>query len=228
MAGLSILIPTLNEGRRLPLLLADLARWPHGLQVIVIDGGSQDQTTAVADLAGVKTLTSPERGRGQQLIHGMAAAHHDWTLVLHADSRLPHRWCSAVQRVIDHPHAASDAWYFDFRVEARGPMLWLLERCVALRSGLGQRPYGDQGLLIHRTLYTASGGYRPIPLMEDLDLVERIARTHRLRRLGCPLVTSNRRWQGQGVISRAWHNWMLRRRWHQGIAADQLAGDYNP
>ena len=107
-------------------------------------------------------------------------------------------------------------------------MLWLLERCVALRSGLGQRPYGDQGLLIHRTLYTASGGYRPIPLMEDLDLVERIARHHRLHRLRCPLVTSNRRWQGQGVISRAWHNWMLRRRWHQGIAADQLAGDYKP
>ena len=83
------------------------------------------------------------------------------------------------------PQARHDAWYFDFQVEARGPMLWLLERCVALRSGLGQRPYGDQGLLIHRTVYAASGGYRPIPLMEDLDLVERIARHHRLRRLGC-------------------------------------------
>ena len=228
MAGLSILIPTLNEGRRLPLLLADLARWPHGLQVIVIDGGSRDQTTAVADLAGAKTLTSPERGRGQQLIHGMAAVRHDWTLVLHADSRLPPGWCRAVQQVMQSPQARRDAWDFDFQVEARRPMLWLLERCVALRSGLGQRPYGDQGLLIHRTLYTASGGYRAIPLMEDLDLVERIARQHRLRRLGCPLVTSNRRWQEQGVISRAWQNWMLRRRWRNGIAADQLADDYNP
>ena len=226
MAGLSILIPTLNEGRRLPLLLADLARWPHGLQVIVIDGGSRDQTTAVADLAGAKTLTSPERGRGQQLIHGMAAVRHDWTLVLHADSRLPPGWFRAVQQVMQSPQARRDAWYFDFQVEARGPMLWLLERCVALRSGLGQRPYGDQGLLIHRTVYAASGGYRPIPLMEDLDLVERIARHHRLRRLGCRLITSNRRWQEQGVISRAWQNWMLRRRWRNGTAADQLVDDY--
>ena len=156
----------------------------------------------------------------------MAAARHDWTLVLHADSRLPPDWCRAVQQVMQSPQARRDAWYFDFQVEARGPMLWLLERGVALRSGLGQRPYGDQGLLIHRTVYAASGGYRPIPLMEDLDLVERIARHHRLRRLGCRLITSNRRWQEQGVISRAWQNWMLRRRWRNGTAADQLVDDY--
>jgi len=226
MAGLTILIPTLNEARRLPLLLADLARWAHRAQVIVVDGGSRDGTRQTAALAGVTTLSSPERGRGQQLIEGMAAARHDWALVLHADSRLPPRWCKAVQKVIQSQQARHDAWYFDFQVEARGPMLWLLERGVALRSGLGQRPYGDQGLLIHRTVYAASGGYRPIPLMEDLDLVERIARQHRLRRLRCPLITSNRRWQEQGVISRAWHNWMLRRRWLNGTAADQLVDDY--
>lgn len=226
MAGLTILIPTLNEARRLPLLLADLARWSDEAQVIVVDGGSRDGTRQTAALAGVKTLNSPEQGRGQQLIEGMAAARHNWTLVLHADSRLPLRWCRAVQQVMQSPQARLDAWYFDFQVEDRGPMLWLLERCVALRSGLGQRPYGDQGLLIHRTVYAASGGYRPIPLMEDLDLVERIARHHRLRRLRCPLVTSNGRWQERGVINRAWQNWMLRRRWRNGTAADQLVDDY--
>ena len=226
MAGLTILIPTLNEARRLPLLLADLARWSHGAQVIVVDGDSRDATRQTAALAGVQTLTSQERGRGQQLIEGMAAARHDWTLVLHADSRLPPDWFRAVQQVMQSPQARRDAWYFDFQVEARGPMLWLLERGVALRSGLGQRPYGDQGLLIHRTVYAASGGYRPIPLMEDLDLVERIARHHRLRRLGCRLITSNRRWQEQGVISRAWQNCMLRRRGRNGTAADQLVDDY--
>ena len=226
MAGLTILIPTLNEARRLPLLLADLARWTDEAQIIVVDGGSRDGTRQTAALAGVKTLNSPEQGRGQQLIEGMAAARHNWTLVLHADSRLPLRWCRAVQQVMQSPQARLDAWYFDFQVEDRGPMLWLLERCVALRSGLGQRPYGDQGLLIHRTVYAASGGYRPIPLMEDLDLVERIARHHRLRRLRCPLVTSNVRWQERGVINRAWQNWMLRRRWRNGTAADQLVEDY--
>ena len=79
MAGLTVLIPTLNEARRLPLLLADLARWAHRAQVIVVDGDSRDATRQTAALAGVQTLTSQERGRGQQLIEGMAAARHDWT-----------------------------------------------------------------------------------------------------------------------------------------------------
>ena len=226
MAGLTVLIPTLNEAARLPLLLADLARWPTDVQVVVIDARSVDATRTVATLAGAEVLISSEAGRGQQLILGMARRRHDWILVLHADSRLPDRWTDAVGAVLHGPSSDQHGWYFDFRVEGDRPMLRLLERAVALRSGCGQRPYGDQGLLIHHNLYTAVGGYQPIPLMEDLDLVQRIARQHRLRRLHCPLVTSNRRWQEQGVISRAWNNWMLRRRWRNGTAAEQLVDDY--
>ncbi|MEB3247356.1 MAG: TIGR04283 family arsenosugar biosynthesis glycosyltransferase [Synechococcus sp.] len=226
MAGLTVLIPTLNEAARLPLLLADLARWPTDVQVVVIDAGSVDATRTLATLAGAEVLLSSEAGRGQQLILGMARRRHDWILVLHADSRLPDRWPDAVNAVLLGPSSDRHGWYFDFQVEGDRPMLRLLERAVALRSGCGQRPYGDQGLLIHQNLYTAVGGYKPIPLMEDLDLVQRIARQHRLRRLLCPLVTSNRRWQEQGVLSRAWNNWMLRRRWRNGTAAEQLVDDY--
>ena len=226
MAGLTVLIPTLNEAARLPLLLADLARWPSSVQVVVIDAGSIDATRTVATLAGAEVMISSAAGRGQQLILGMARRRHDWILVLHADSRLPERWTDAVSTVLHGPSSDQYGWYFDFRVEGDRPMLRLLERAVALRSAYLQRPYGDQGLLIHHNLYTAVGGYKPIPLMEDLDLVQRIARQHRLRRLRCPLVTSNRRWQEQGVISRAWNNWMLRRRWRNGTAAEQLVDDY--
>ena len=226
MAGLTVLIPTLNEAARLPLLLADLARWPTNVQIVVIDAGSVDASRTVATLAGAEVLISSEAGRGKQLILGMARRRYDWILVLHADSRLPVRWTEAVNAVLHGPSSDQHGWYFDFRVEGDRPMLRLLERAVALRSGCGQRPYGDQGLLIHHNLYTAVGGYKPIPLMEDLDLVQRIASQHRLRRLRCPLITSNRRWQEQGVISRALNNWMLRRRWRNGTAAEQLVDDY--
>ena len=227
MAGLTVLIPTLNEAARLPLLLADLARWPFNVQVVVIDAGSIDVTRTVATLAGAEVLISPEAGRGQQLILGMARRRHDWILVLHADSRLPERWTDAVSTVLHGPSSDQHGWYFDFRVEGNRPMLRLLERAVALRSAYLQRPYGDQGLLIHHNLYTALGGYKPIPLMEDLDLVQRMAQRSRLRRLCCPLTTSNRRWRHRSVLKQAWRNARLRWRWRRGAAPEALLRDYD-
>lgn len=227
MAGLTVLIPTLNEAARLPLLLADLASWPTQAQIVVVDAGSVDATRTVATLAGAEVLISSEAGRGQQLILGMARRRHDWILVLHADSRLPERWTDAVRAVLRGPGGDRHGWYFDFRVEGERPMLRLLERAVALRSSCGQRPYGDQGLLIHNSLYTAVGGYKAIPLMEDLDLVQRMAQSSRLRRLGCPLTTSNRRWRHRSVLKQAWRNAHLRWRWRRGAPLDALISDYN-
>ena len=92
MAGLSIVIPTLEEAWRLPLLLADLQRWPGELEVVVCDGGSRDLTQRVAQLAGATVVSSPTPGRGSQLRVGVDHSRHAWVLVLHADSRLPGPW----------------------------------------------------------------------------------------------------------------------------------------
>ena len=226
MAGLSVVIPALNEAGTLPLLLADLGTWPGNLEILVVDGGSGDATAAVSRNGGARLLRSPASGRGQQLRWGAAQADGPWLLVLHADSRLPTGWVDAVTAVLERPDAETQAWYFDFKVSGTRPMLRLLEQAVAWRSRWRQRPYGDQGLLIHRSLYTAVGGYRPIPLMEDLDLVQRLAARSRLRRIGHPLITSGRRWQRQGVLRLAWRNALLRRRWARGESADGLARDY--
>ena len=226
MAGLSVVIPALNEAGTLPLLLADLGTWPRDLEILAVDGGSNDATAAVSRNCGAGLLLSPASGRGQQLRWGAAQAHGPWLLVLHADSRLPTGWVDAVTAVLERPDAETQAWYFDFKVSGTRPMLRLLEQAVAWRSRWRQRPYGDQGLLIHRGLYTAVGGYRPIPLMEDLDLVQRLAARSRLRRIGHPLITSGRRWQRQGVLSLAWRNALLRQRWARGESADELARDY--
>ena len=227
MAGLSVVIPTLEEASRLPLLLADLRRWPGELEVIVSDGGSRDQTREVALLAGATVLDSPKAGRGPQLRWGIDHSTHAWVLVLHADSRLPGTWHQKVGTVLNTPEAHLSAWHFDFNVDAeRRPMLWLLERMVNLRSRWLQRPYGDQGLLIQRHLYERVGGYRPLALMEDLDLVERLSKVAPLRSLNCALLTSGERWQKRGVLVQAWRNARMRWLWRQGRSTEQLLRIY--
>jgi rSAM/selenodomain-associated transferase 2 len=227
MAGLSVVIPTLEEASRLPLLLADLQRWPGELEIVVSDGGSADQTRHVAHLAGATVLESPTSGRGPQLRWGIDHSCHAWVLVLHADSRLPGNWHHRVEQMLRTSDAHFSAWAFDFKVdkEAR-PMLWLLERMVNLRSRCLQRPYGDQGLLIHRELYQRIGGYRPLALMEDLDLVERLSKVATIRSLNCALLTSAARWQHRSVLMQAWRNARLRWLWRQGRSTDQLLRIY--
>ena len=227
MARLSVVIPTLEEASRLPLLLADLQRWPGELEIVVSDGGSADQTRHVAHLAGATVLESPTSGRGPQLRWGIDHSCHAWVLVLHADSRLPGNWHQRVEQMLRTSDARSSAWAFDFKVEKKArPMLWLMERMVNLRSRWLQRPYGDQGLLIHRELYQRIGGYRPLVLMEDLDLVERLSKVATIRSLNCALLTSAARWQHRSVLMQAWRNARLRWLWRQGRSADQLLRTY--
>ena len=226
MTPLSVVIPTLNESRSLPLLLADLGRWTGPMQLLVVDGGSRDATATIAHLAGADVLSSPERGRGQQLLLGSSNAREDWLLVLHADSRLDPRWPAAVARVINNPGNSDQAWTFNFQVDGDRLMLRVLEQAVGLRSRWLQRPYGDQGLLIHRELLAKAGGYRPLALMEDLDLVIRLSCRARIRPLGLPLTTSGRRWRQQGVVQVAWRNARLRSRWLRGEDPSLLAGVY--
>ena len=226
MAGLSVVVPVLNEARHLPFLLADLQRWPDALQIVVVDGGSTDKTIQVAHQGGAQVVQSPVQGRGQQLQRGLQLSQHSWWMVLHADSRLSQHWVDHVQRVLSMARGRQQAWAFDFRVDQRRPMLKLLEWCVALRSRWGQMPYGDQGLLIHRSLYERVGGYRSLALMEDVDLIQRLQQISRIGALGCALTTSARRWNHRGVLNQAWNNAQLRRRWKNGEDAEQLIRIY--
>ncbi|MCP9915529.1 TIGR04283 family arsenosugar biosynthesis glycosyltransferase [Cyanobium sp. ATX 6F1] len=247
-ASVQVVIPALNEALRLPLLLADLAAAPDLLRrPLVVDGGSGDGTPAIARLAGARVISSPP-GRGIQLQRGaqLALAELDlearvhseregesgersarqggcWLLLLHADGRLGPRWQEALQRALAQPPAP---WCFQLRIEGSGLGLRLVEGAVALRTRLLHRPYGDQGLLIPSDLYRRVGGYRPWPLMEDLDLVQRLAAQGPVRCLGAELRVDGRRWRRQGVARTAWRNWQLRRAWRGGVSLERLAQSY--
>ena len=223
---LSVVIPCLNEAARLPLLLADLHRGELELEILLADGGSSDATPQVAGQSGARLIKIHPPGRGRQLRAAANQARGDWLLFLHADSRLPLRWSCAVRSLLKTSAAAASAWYFDLRISPSTPARRLLERGVGLRSRWLQRPYGDQGLLLHRELYARGGGFAELPLLEDLDLVERLSHRADLRPIGLPLTTDGRRWNSDGVIKRSWRNARLRRRWKQGESAERLAEAY--
>ncbi len=223
---LSIIIPTLNESGRLPLLLADINHTYEKHEVIIIDGGSTDQTVLIGKLTGAKVYKSSIPNRGAQLQIGADNSHGNWLLFLHADCRLHNKWNEIIQRIINDPNSTNFGWFFDFKIKSKRPMLYFLEQAVAVRSYFLQRPYGDQGLLISKILYNKIGGYSPMFLMEDLDLVERLSKTTRLKRIGVPILIDAKKWKNSSVINQAFKNACLRQRWRRGESTMLISKDY--
>jgi rSAM/selenodomain-associated transferase 2 len=207
---ISVIIPTLNAEATLgPSLTALVPATVDGLvrEVIVADGGSTDRTEEIVDYAG-GTLVRCERGRGQQLAAGAGKARFPWLLFLHADTVLAPGWereaLLFMQRV-DHGEQAVAAAAFRFELDDVGARPRILERLVALRCATLRLPYGDQGLLIPKRLYAEIGGYRPLPLMEDVDLVGRLGR-RRTVMLHARAVTSAERFRRDGYMRRSVRN----------------------
>jgi rSAM/selenodomain-associated transferase 2 len=219
-----VVIAARDESHGLPALLADLATAPALVrEVLVVDGGSRDGTPRLAALAGALVLHDGS-GRGGQLAAGVARSAGPWLLLLHGDVRLPAGWARALAAAI----AADEtrAWAFRLRIAGDDPALRLVELAVELRSRWRQLPYGDQGLLLARALHDAAGGIAPLPLMEDLEFVQRLRRQARIGSLGLALRVNGRRWQRLGVWQTVLANARLRRAWRRGTPAEQLAERY--
>ena len=207
---ISVVIPTFNAAPTLVHTLAALV--PAVVQgivqeAIIADGGSTDDTCAIADAAGTHLVQTP-RGRGTQLDAGAALARGEWLLFLHADTVLEPGWAEEADAFIERVESGrrrQAAAYFRFSLDDDGFMPRLVETLVGLRCALFALPYGDQGLLISRAHYARLGGFRPLPLMEDVDLVRRLKRRE-LVSLKSRAVTSAQRYQREGYLSRGFRN----------------------
>lgn len=221
-AKLSIVIPTLNAAGALPLCLNALG---PGLEagmireVVFSDGGSQDQTLEIADMAGA-VVVKGVASRGGQLRRGVAATKGEWVLVLHADSVLPDGWPSVVAAQMNEGRPAA----FRLRFDAKGIAPRLVAGWANLRSRLFHLPYGDQGLLISRRDYDAAGGYPDMPLMEDVALSRRLGR--RLVLLPVAITTSAEKYKKDGWLRRGARNLTLLSRYLLGADPAGLAKRY--
>jgi rSAM/selenodomain-associated transferase 2 len=218
------MIPTLNSADTLPRLMKQISASTLVSETIVVDGGSSDETVAIAGEAGAHVVAAP-RGRGIQLAAGTGAAKCAWFLFLHADCRLAPGWEEAVAAFLAAPGASGRAGYFDFALDDDVPAARRLERLVTWRCRVLALPYGDQGLLIARSLYHSVGGFAPLPLMEDVDLVRRLGR-RRLARIGAQCISSPRRYRREGYWRRPLRNLLCLSLYFAGIPTHRIARFY--
>jgi len=222
---ISVVVPVLNEAERLGGLLASLSDQAGQKEVIVVDGGSSDASASIAASFGARVIAS-RKGRGQQLAVGASVSRGDVLLFLHADTRLPPGALMAMQRALDaHPDAPGGNFRLLFDGDRRFDR-WL-EGFYRWIRGRGFY-YGDSGIFMRQRSYRRIGGFLPIPVMEDYDLVRRMeAVGQTLCVEHPPLVTSSRRFHGRHPLA-IFLGWIrIHLLFHLGVAPDRLARIYD-
>jgi rSAM/selenodomain-associated transferase 2 len=224
--SISIIVPTLDEADSLESLIARLQREWELAEIIVADGGSVDGTASVAARLGARIVAS-QRGRGQQLSAGAAAASGDVLLFLHADSVFPARGLAAIAAALaQNPAAPGGNFTLVFDGESAFAR-WLTGFYAWIRRfGLY---YGDSGIFVRRAVYDAIGGIKPIALMEDYEFVRRLERAGPTLRIDDPpLVTSSRKFVGRRApaIVAGWL--LIHLLYALGVPPNRLARLYYP
>ena len=223
-ASLSIIVPTLNEAPGIVSFLQPLQTLrDRGIEIVLADGGSGDDTVAVATPL-VDRVVSARRGRAPQMNAGAAVSAGQVLLFLHADCTLP----EYADRLILNGLAASQRRWgrFDVRLTGKSSMLRVVERAMNLRSRLTGVCTGDQGLFVERRLFEQSGGFPGIELMEDVAISRNLCRSGPPLCLSVRLVTSSRRWEKHGIWRTIVLMWRLRLAYFLGSEPRRLAELY--
>lgn len=223
---LTIIIPTLNAGARLSETLAavDEIRDVLSVDVVVVDGGSSDDTITRA-LAGGARVVNAAKGRGVQLSAGAKEATGRWLLFLHADTTLEPFWSTTVTSFMRGRGNGLKAAYFTFALDDASSAARRVEGLANWRARKLGLPYGDQGLLMSRTMYDSLVGYLDLPIMEDVDMVRRIGRQN-LVELPATATTSAERYRRDGYWWRPIKNVTLLTLYFLGVSPRRLARLY--
>ena len=219
---ISVIIPTLNEAAHLPRTLGALAG-AVGVEVIVVDGGSRDDSLAIAQAARVTTLVAGG-GRAAQMNQGVAQARGELLLFLHGDTLVPPGFERWIRHSLDQTGVVAGA--FDLAIDGPGWGLRWVEWGVRQRSRWLQLPYGDQGLFLRANDFQSMGGFPTLPIMEDFVLVQQLRRRGRIARVPLAVLTSARRWQRLGVGRTTLVNQIMVLGYSLGIPPSRLAHWY--
>ncbi len=229
---ISVIIPTLNEERTIAATLAHTASLGFE-ELIVVDGGSTDETPALLESYRLKTqssalspvhwVTAPP-GRARQMNEGAKASHGEILLFLHADTQLPRDANTVINRALADRRMAGGR--FDVRFDR--PSMWgtIISKTMNWRSRLSGLATGDQALFVRRPIFEQMGGFADMPLMEDIEFSGRLKQAGATAALTATVTTSFRRWQQQGPLRTILLMWILRFLYWIGISPSHLAKWY--
>jgi rSAM/selenodomain-associated transferase 2 len=220
---LCIVMPVLNEAETLALRLSELQRFrQRGARLVVVDGGSEDDTLTIARTHADLAFVAP-CGRAAQMNAGAAACPADVLLFLHADTALPEHADALVRRATLGPFA----WgRFDVRIDSTRPIFRVVEALMNCRSRWTGIATGDQALFVRHDLFRSLGGFPDIPLMEDIALSRMLKRRGPPACLNERVTTSARRWEQHGVWRTILLMWRLRLAYFLGADPKRLAIRY--
>ena len=224
MSSLSIIVPVLDEAAGISAALEALTPFrQRGIEVIVVDGGSRDRTMELARPLADQAIAAP-RGRGAQMNAGAAIATGDVLLFLHADTTLPP---DVDGLLLEAMRDSTWQWgRFDARIEGGNPLLAMVAGFMNWRSLITGIATGDQAMFVRRAAFGAAGGFPDIPLMEDVALSKRLKRIGRPLGLAARVVTSGRRYHERGMIRMILLMWRLRFEYFLGVEPAVLARRY--
>lgn len=219
---LSVVIPALDEGTHIEATVRAVQALPGSPELVVVDGGSRDDTRERARRLGARVVDGP-RGRGAQLHTGACAAAGEVLWFLHADTLPPADALAHIEAALRDPRTVGGNFSirFDGGSAAARRLTWIYRhlRCLGLR-------YGDSGYFVRRDAYERAGGFRPLPIFEDLDLLRRLQRLGRFVRLPAMVVTSSRRFAGRSLTLVFAHWTMLQVLWWAGASPHWLGRRY--
>ncbi len=221
---ISVIIPTLNEEDNIERCIRSVRGEEVGHEIIVADGGSTDGTVRIASAFEGVRIVETGKGRGLQMNAGASLSSGDILLFLHADTRLEEGWGGAIRSSLADRSVVGGA--FTFRVDSAKKQYRLIELLVKLRCAAFKLPYGDQGIFMRRDIFRELGGFREIPLMEDLEVIGRMKKMGRLIILDKKAFTHQRRWERKGWARASLENQMIRLLYGLGRDPEKLARIY--
>jgi rSAM/selenodomain-associated transferase 2 len=231
MPQISVIIPAWNEAQQIEPLLRYLLATGYCAEIIVADGQSDDDTVAVVERFAahqntpIVPIVSIKRGRGAQMNAGAREAKGDTLFFLHADTLPPAGWHHVIAETIARPNTA--AGFFSYSLNTASVGLKIIELGVAIRSGVFNLPYGDQGLFLSKKIFESVGGFAEIPLMEDIEILQRLRPHGKLREASLSVVTSARRFQKYGTLKTFTKDALISAAFHAKVSPHLLARFYH-
>jgi rSAM/selenodomain-associated transferase 2 len=220
---ISIIIPTLNEADNIQETI-NIIQCSNNVEIIVVDGGSEDKTLLIAKSLDIKVIISPP-GRANQMNAGAMVASGEILLFLHADTRLPTNFDEMIRTTLAKPGIVAGA--FALQINSPHWGLRLVEFGVKWRSHLWQMPYGDQAIFLTKDVFQQVGNFPQMPIMEDFELMRKLKSMGKIYLLPTPVITSPRRWLKRGILQTTILNQIIVIAYLLGISPHRIRNWYS-